>query len=224
MARVLVCSCTHAPAMLAKFPRFLEKVWNEYRCNRFVHLGDLIDNASISYHEKHPGLSSAPEEYKAAKKQIQEITRRFPKADLLLGNHDALTTRQAETIGLLPEWLKDFSDIWDLPKGWKVHPRFSELEIDDVLYMHGDSGKGGQFGAVKTAMMKFQSTVGGHLHSEFGTWYFANSDRKIFGTNVGCGADHHVLAFEYGRKFQKKPIVGCAVVLDGFPINIPMEL
>ena len=224
MARVLACSCTHAPAMLAKFPKFLEKVWKDYRCNRFVHLGDLVDNAAISYHEKSPNLSSAPEEYKSAKKQIKDITGRFAKADCLLGNHDALSTRQAETIGLLPEWLKDFRDIWDLPKGWKVHPRFSEIVIDDVLYMHGDSGKGGGFGAVKTAMMKFQSTVMGHLHAEFGAWHFANSERRVFGVNVGCGADHHALAFEYGRKFQKKPIVGCAVILDGFPITIPMDL
>jgi hypothetical protein len=224
MARVLAVSCTHAPCMLPKFPAFLSKVWDKYQCNRFVHLGDLVDNAAISYHEKHSALSSAPEEYKKAKKQVQEITKRFPKADFLIGNHDALGERQAVTIGLLPEWLRDFNDIWGLPKAWKVHTRYTELEVDGTIYIHGDSGKGGQFGAVKTAMSKFQNLVGGHLHGEAGCWYYANGNARIFGMNVGCGVDHKALAQEYGRKFVKKPIIGCGVVLDGFPIFIPMDI
>lgn len=224
MARVLVIPDTHCPCMLPKFPAFLSKVQKQYKTNRVVHVGDLVDNAAISYHEKNPGLSSAPEEYRKARKQLQELTKRFPRVDLLLGNHDALTQRQAVTIGLLPEWLRDFSNIWALPNGWKVHPRFFELEIDGVLYMHGDHGKGGQFGAVKTATTKFQSVVMGHLHSECGVWYFANGNSRIFGCNAGCGIDHKALAFEYGVKFTRKPIVGCAVVIDGHPITIPMEL
>jgi hypothetical protein len=210
--------------MLPQFPKFLEKVYAKYNCNRFIHLGDLVDNAAISYHEKHPGLSSAPEEYKKAKKQIQELVKRFPKADLLLGNHDALGERQAKTIGLLPEWLRDFNDIWGLPKSWTVHPRFHELEVDGTIFMHGDSGKGGQFGAMKTAMAKFQNVVAGHLHGEAGAWYYANGNARVFGMNAGCGVDHKALSQEYGRKFTKKPIVGCGVLLDGLPCFIPMEI
>lgn len=224
MARVLAFSCVHCPAILSKFPAFLSKIEKQYNCNRIIGLGDFVDNAAISYHEKHPGMGSAAEEYKAAKKQMKELAKRFPKLDGIIGNHDALQYRQAETIGLLPEWLKNFNDLWELPKTWKIHPRFSEIEIDDVIYMHGDSGKSGQFGAVKTAMMKFRNVCSGHLHSELGVWHYANSDRRIWGMNTGCGADHHALAFQYGRKFQKKPIVGCSVILDGFPIPIPMDL
>lgn len=222
--RVLVIPDTHCPAMLPKFPAFLSKVEKKYKCNKVVHVGDVVDNAAISYHEKHPGLSSAPEEYKKARKQLQELSRRFPKVELLLGNHDSLTHRQAITIGLLPEWLRDFENIWGLPKGWKVHPRFSELEIDGILYMHGDHGRSGQFGALKTAQVKFQSVVMGHLHSEFGVWFFANGNTRIFGLNAGCGIDHRVLAFEYGIKFVRKPIIGCAVIIDGHPIPVPMAL
>lgn len=224
MTRILAIPDCHCPAMLGKFPAFLSKVEKKYRCNRIVHLGDLADNSCISYHEKHPGLSSAPEEYKRAKKQMLELVKRFPKLDLITGNHDALTERQAVTIGLLPDWLRDFNDIWGLPASWKVHPRFTELEIDGVLFMHGDSGRGGQFGAVKTAITKFQSVVMGHLHSEFGVWWYCNGKARVFGCNAGSGVDHKALSMEYGRKFTRKPIVGCAVVLDGHPITIPMDL
>ena len=224
MARVLVIPDTHCPGMLVKFPAFLSSVEKKWKCNKIVHLGDVVDNSAISYHEKHPGLSSASEEYVKARKQLKELVKRFPRLDLLLGNHDALTERQAVTIGLMPEWLRDFNDIWGLPKTWKVHPRFTELEIDGTIYMHGDHGKGGQFGAVKTAMSKFQSVVSGHLHSEFGVWWYANGNAKVFGCNAGCGIDHKQLAFAYGVKFTKKPVVGCAVILDGHPICIPMDL
>lgn len=224
MARVLVIGDTHCPGMLAKYPAFLSKVEKKYKCNRVVHVGDAVDNGALSYHEKHPGLSSAPEEYKKAKKQVQELVKRFPKVDLLIGNHDDLGARQAKTIGLLPEWLRDFNDLWGLPRTWKVHPRFSEIEIDGAIYMHGDHGKGGQYGAVKTAISKFQSVVMGHLHADFGVFYYANGNAKVWGMAAGCGVDHKALAFEYGIKFTRKPIVGCGVVLDGHPITIPMDL
>lgn len=225
MARVLVIPDCHCPAMLSKYPGFLSRVEKTYKTNKVVMLGDLSDNAAISYHEKHPGLSSAPEEYKKARKQIAELVRRFPKVEMIIGNHDALTTRQAASVGLLPEWLRDFNDLWGLPKSWKVHPRFSEIEIDGTIYLHGDGGaKGGQFGAIKTAMAKFSNVCMGHLHADFGVFYYANGNARVYGVAAGCGVDHKVLSQEYGRKFIRKPIVGCAVILDGHPIVIPMDL
>lgn len=224
MARVLVIGDTHCPGMLPKYPAFLAKVHERYKCNRVVHIGDLVDNAAISYHEKHPGISSAPEEYKRARKQVKALASRFPKVDLVLGNHDALTTRQAASAGLLPEWLRDFNDLWGLPQ-WKVHSRFGYIEIDGVRYEHGDAGKQGQFAAVKTSRARFQSVVSGHCHSEGGVWWTANGQAKVFGMNVGTGVDHDLLQFEYGKKFTAKPIVGCGVVIDGkLPIFIPMDL
>lgn len=224
MARVLAVSCTHAPAMHKDFPRFMEKIWKQYRCNKLIHLGDLCNNASASFYPLNPSMPGPADEYKATKKQLKLITNRFPQATMIQGNHDALGPRKAEAMGILPEWLRDFHDLWGLPKGWEVHPRYSEIVVDNVRYMHGDSGRAGQFGAVKTAMSKFQSVVMGHLHSESGVWYYANSGQRIFGCNVGCGIDYHQMAFLYGQKFIKKPIVSLAVILDGFPIVIPLEL
>lgn len=211
--------------MLQGFPAFLSRIEKKYKCNQVVCLGDLVDWNSINFHEKHPGLSSPIEEYKKAKKQVAILAKRFPRVEMIQGNHCSLTERQAVTVGLLPEMLKSFNDIWQLPKTWKVHPRFSEIEIDGVLALHGDGGaKTGQFGAIKTAMVRFQSTVMGHLHSEAGCWYYANGKTRIFGVNVGCGVDHKTLSQAYSKKFTRKPIVGCAVILDGHPIVIPMDL
>jgi predicted phosphodiesterase len=221
---VLVLGDTHCPGMLPGYPKFCERVGKEYGCTRVVHIGDCVDNAAISFHDKHPGLSSASEEYKKAKKQVLELWRRFPKLTLITGNHDALTERQATAAGLLPEWIKDFNNMWFTP-GWTVIPRFGHLEIDGVRYEHGDAGKTGQFAAVKTSRARFQSVVSGHCHSEAGCWFTCNGRAKVFGMNVGTGVDHELLQFEYGQKFTAKPVVGCGVVIQGkIPIFIPMDL
>lgn len=223
MARVLVIGDTHAPGMLSKYPAFLSKIEKKYRCNRVVHIGDAVDNAAISFHDKHPGLSSASEEYKKAKKQMLELYKRFPKTTLLIGNHDALTERQATAAGLLPEWIKDYKQLWFVPS-WTIIPRFEHIEIDGTRYEHGDAGKSGQFAAVKTSRARFQSIVSGHCHSEAGVWWTCNGKAKVFGMNVGTGMDYHLLQFEYGQKFTSKPMVGCGVVVDGHPIFEPMDL
>lgn len=225
MARILYFSCTHCPAMLSQYPAFLSKIEKKYKVNKIVCLGDLVDWNSISYHEKHPSMSNASLEYQKAKKQVAILAKRFPRVEMIQGNHCSLTERQAITVGLPVEVLKDFNEIWELPKTWKVYPRFSELEYDGFLAMHGDgAAKTGQFGAVKTAMARFQSTVAGHLHAELGCWAYCNGNARVWGVNVGCGVSHKDLSQAYGIRFTRKPIVGCAVILDGHPIVIPMEL
>lgn len=224
MANVLIIGDMHCPGMLKAYPPFLTRTQKKYKCDRVVVIGDAVDNGAISYHEKHPGLSSPAQEFKAAKKQLARVYERFPTADWLLGNHDTLTERQAITAGLLPEWLKDYEDIWGVP-GWKVHERFANLTIDEVDYLHGDAGRAGQFSAVKTSRARFRSTVMGHTHSEAGIWWTVNANNKIFGMNVGTGLDWKLLQFSYGRKFINKPVVGCGVVLNGkYPHFEPMDL
>ena len=54
MARVLVIGDTHCPGMHSKYPSFLQRMYKRHKCNRVVHIGDAVDNAAISYHEKNP--------------------------------------------------------------------------------------------------------------------------------------------------------------------------
>ena len=95
MAHVLIIGDTHAPGMRRGYVDFLKRVADTHGVNRVVHIGDLVDWASISYHEKSPGLSNATREFELARRQVASLARAFPKADWLIGNHDALTERQA---------------------------------------------------------------------------------------------------------------------------------
>lgn len=214
MTTVLIIPDTHCPAMRRGFVSFLQRIADRYSPDRIVHIGDLVDWASISYHEKHPGLSDARSEYRKALRQVARLYEAFPQADWLIGNHDSLTERQAKTAGILPELLRSYTDVWQVPN-WTTHDRQAVLEIDGVLYSHGETGKGGQNAALKQAKDNFKSTVIGHFHSQAGVQFWANPDYRVFGLSVGCGVDAASLAMEYGRKFAAKPILGCGVVIDG---------
>ncbi len=177
-------------------------------------LGDLIDNGSISYHQKRLNLRDPYREYELAYKQVQKIYQEFPKADYLIGNHCSNYLRKALDAELPEYAIRSVSDMYDL-KNWKEHPRYTKLEVDGVIYTHGDQGSGGNTPALTNAKIEFQSYVQGHTHSSAGVWYHANQKSLVFGLNVGCLLDKDHLQLEYGVKFNKKPILGCGVVLEG---------
>ena len=224
MSRVLVIGDTHAPCMLDGYIPFLKRVHKKYKCNKVVHIGDLVDWASISYHEKETGLRDAPAEYKKALKQVQRLYRAFPEVTWLIGNHDALTYRKATTAGIPDVALKSYTDIWEIPK-WDVVERFGAHFIDGVLYQHGDRGLSRMPASLTQAKSEGCSVVQGHLHAQAGVWYSANHRLRIFGLQTGCGVDHSLAAQAYGKKYNSKPIIGCGVVEDGkMATFVPMEL
>lgn len=221
-SRVLVIGDTHTPCMRVDYVDFLRDIYKSWNCNRVVHIGDLADNCALSFHLKKPQLKDPMREYNLALAQIKTLTKAFPKADLLLGNHDVLPYRWANEVGIPEEMMKDFGSIFELPKGWKVHARYSQLVIDNVIYQHGDRGKNS---ASKNAMEEFRSVVQGHHHSKAGTEFHANLSSRVYGLQVGCGVDWKHSAMDYGVKYNAKPIIGCGVVLDGTtPVFEPMLL
>ena len=214
MSRVLVIGDLHCPGMRPEYLDFLLEIQDAWSTNTTVLIGDIVDWAAISFHEKNPSQSSAAEEFQKAFDQVQEVYSHFPKAIWLIGNHDALTERQAGQAGLPPVVLKEYSQLWETP-GWQVIPRMGVWEHEGVKYCHGEVGKGGMYAASKNARENFCSWVQGHCHSEAGVWYTTNETTTVFGMNVGCGIDRDLMAFNYGKKFNKKPVMGCGVVLDG---------
>ena len=60
--------------------------------------------------------------------------------------------------------LVSLSELMDLPDGWNAHPRHYDLEIDGVIYRHGDKGRSNQINAAfLNAGLEFQSVVQGSL-------------------------------------------------------------
>jgi len=221
---ILAFSCCHAPAMRPDFPRFLKSIYKKHNCGRVINLGDGVDWNSISFHEKDPSLPSAAEEFRQARKQMQQLYRAFPECDYLIGNHSDLPSRKAKSIGLPDEVIKSFADTWGV-SNWRVHPRFTDLEIGGVIFRHGDKCKGGQMAALANAVSEFKSVVQGHHHSLGGVWYHSNQGKLVYGLQVGSGAVHDHPAMKYSRIYAKKPIIGCGVVYsDTLAYFEPMKI
>lgn len=214
MARVLVIGDTHAPVMHKGYVPFLLEIADQWQIDTVIHIGDMVDWSSISYHPKAPSMKNSEAEYKKAYKQVQTIYEAFPEVTWLIGNHDALTERQIFDAGLPMEVLKDYKQLWNVDT-WDIKPRFHKHIIDGVIYQHGDAGKGGRFPALANAEAEFQSVVQGHAHSSAGVMYGANTNLRYFGMQVGCGVNYKDAAMAYGIKYNRKPILGCGIVLGG---------
>ncbi len=219
MSRVFIVGDLHLPFTHKNYLRFCKKVYKQYKCNKVVFIGDIVDHHNISYHESNPDGISPGDELKLAQRDIKPWVKAFPRAVVTKGNHDILPTRKATTYGIPHYMIKDLGHIYETDR-WVWGQSF---EIDKVQYTHG---KGvGINAALKTAMADRVSTVQGHAHAWAGVQFSTSIKDRIFGMNVGCGIDIDAYVFEYGKNFSARPVLGCGVVLEGLqPIFVPMIL
>ena len=218
---VLVIGDPHEPFTKEGYLEFCRKIQEEYDCGTVIHIGDAVDNHAISYHEKDPEGMSAGDEFNLALERMKRWYYTFPNVKVCIGNHDALPFRKAFSAGLPKTWLKTYQELLQSPPTWEwdfVH------QVNGVIYQHG-TGMSGEMAAINAARENRQSTVIGHLHTVMNTRFLASYKDLIFGVTVGCGIDHEKYAFAYGKQNTRKPVVACAVILDGkLPINIPMPI
>ena len=186
-----------------------------------MHIGDLVDNHAISFHDTDPNGMSAEDEIAKSVKTLRKWYRAFPKARLCKGNHDVLVKRKGRSQGLPRRVLRDFRDIWEMPRGWEIDWNHY---VCGVRYQHG-TGYSGKYPHLNLAIVNRQPTVIGHCHSVSGLEFSANDKDMIFGMSVGCGIDRNQYTFFYGKDFKFKPILSCGVVIEGkYPYLIPMNL
>ena len=196
----------HAPFIKKDVLEFCKDAQMKYNCGTVIFAGDVIDGHAWSYHEHDPDGLSVGDELAAAKEQLKDWFKAFPKAISLMGNHDLLIQRKARTIGLSRHFIKDFGLTIGAPKEWEF--KLEHIQ-DNVLYKHGSAGD-----AFKVATESRISTCQGHFHSKtFVQWSVSEKD-AIFGLQVGWAADRHKYAFDYGKAFAKKPIISLGLILD----------
>lgn len=211
---MLVIGDLHEPFCIDGYLEFCQEQYDRFNCNQVVFIGDIIDNHYSSYHETDPDGMGGGKELTFAKKKIAKWNRAFPKAWVIIGNHDRIIMRKAQTSNIPKEWIKSYKEVLNTPD-WNFVDR---LEIDEVQYIHGEAGK-----ADRKCLTDMMSTVQGHYHSECYTKFYVGQSFKLFGMQVGCGIDKDSYAMAYAKR-GKKPIIGCAVILNGQPINCLMDL
>ena len=219
---VLIIGDTHIPYEHKHYLDFCKEMQQRCKCGTVVHIGDLVDNHSMSYHEHDPDGPAPKDEITQSIKHLQNWYKAFPKLRITWGNHDRMVDRKGKTAHLPSKCFKQFREIWELPNDWVDGHEFI---IHGVKYVHGTkySGKNGHTNAAYDSMI---STVIGHLHSHAGVGYIKTAKKAIFGLNVGCGINVKSFAMAYGKGFRHQPILGCGVVTDRgeYAQFMPMKL
>ena len=204
-SRILVIGDLHEPFCLDSYLDHCQYIYSKHNCNKVIFIGDLIDNHFSSYHETDPDGMSGAEELEFAIKRIARWYEAFPKADVLIGNHDRLIRRKAFSGNIPKAWIKSYKEVLKTPK-WKFKDR---VVYDNVQYVHGEAGT-----ARTKCKSDLMSTVQGHLHTQAYTEY---------SLSLIC-IDFDQYSFAYAKR-GKKPAIGCAVVFGGKTcINELMEL
>ena len=213
MSKVLVISDTHIPFVRPNYLQFCKDLYREYKCNMVVHIGDVIDSHSISFHPHHPELPNSLDEYKQAFEMLKEWKSAFPKVLVTIGNHDSRIIRLANSVNIPSQMLKTYQELWDAPKwNWEW-----EFVIDGVRYVHGHNSGGGLWPAYNSMRKTAFSTVMGHYHSAAGIKWLVNVNSRLFGMDVGAGCNDKSLTFAYNQFNVLRSVISAAVVLNGHP-------
>src|SRR6056297_1129913 len=199
---ILLIGDTHAPYHHKDIISFYNTVKKKYRPNDVIHMGDLLDNHAISYHESDPDLYSAGYELEESKLFIKELSNIFKNMIILSGNHDNLGKRKAKSIGLPSRYIRDLKDVFNMPKGWEFKQEHKMLMSDNrTLWLKH------QFcsNPIKLAMKYNVCIAQGHYHSIGCMQWIMNKQHNVFALTVGCGIDNNSRAFEYNRLDKEPP-------------------
>jgi len=210
MSKVLVIGDIHEPFCLDGYIQHCKNQYNLFNCNKVVFIGDIIDSHYSSFHSTDPDGMSAKDELNLSIKKLRKWHKAFPKATVIIGNHDRIVARKALANGISAKWIKEYKDVLEVPT-WNFK---TDETIDNVLYVHGEGAT-----AFTKAKTLFQSVVAGHTHTKCYIEYMNN----IFGMQVGCGVDKDSYAMAYAKNYAP-PQIACGVVIDGkLPILIKMQ-
>lgn len=219
MSRVLYVGDVHEPVAHPGYIHFCRDLYEKWKCDKVVFIGDIIDWHAISFHSQHPDAPGPKDEYNLALERIAEWYKVFPVAKVCIGNHDERVVRVAEEAGIPSFLIRQYAEVWNTPK-WEWGTEFA---TDDVYAFHG-TGTGGIHPAYNSMKKMLMSVVQGHIHSAAGIKWCANPYRRIFGMDTGCGIDDKAIAFAYGRHQKVRSVLGAGVVIDGVPYHEIMQI
>jgi predicted phosphodiesterase len=210
---------THIPFEHPRYLEFCLDTFLQHNVANIVHIGDLVDNHAMSYHESDPDGDSAGMEWDRAQDHLAAWYEAFPEVTWLSGNHDNIPKRKLMTAGLTKRILR--SNLYGIPEGWINR---EDVILDDVFYSHG-IGMAGINGHRNHAITKGMSAVMGHCHSFGGVAYVATPFQIMFGMNAGCGLDIEAYAMAYGKHYPHRPTLGCGIVFSPeVAMFVPMNM
>lgn len=217
---IMLISDLHAPYQHKDALAFLAKIKEKYSPKRIINLGDEVDYHALSFHASDPDLDSAGVELERAKAVMRKLKELFPKMDLLHSNHGSMVYRKAKVGGIPRHALKSYNEVLNVDDQWVWHSDLTiTTEKGKVYFCHGKKKNSETY-----AKSLGCSVVQGHYHEDFRIGYLKSPGGTIWGMNIGCLIDDKELAFEYNKINPNKPMLGTAVIINGIPKLIPMNL
>lgn len=212
----------HAPYQHPDALRFLKAVKAAFPIDLVVNAGDELDYHALSFHDADPNLDSAGAELERGKLFLHDLEKLFEVQLVCGSNHGSMVFRKAKHHGIPVQMIKSYRDViftngrgrgWSWADEWVV-----KTPMGDVLFKHSSSG------ILADAAHNRCNLLVGHSHGLFSTEYCASKDYLYWGAYGGCLIDKDAYAFAYGKLSKNKPIIGCTLVLEGRPVQIPMLL
>jgi hypothetical protein len=188
-------------------------------------VGDETDQHFGGMYPKDPNVPlSASSELEQARDTLRKWYAAFPEMKLCISNHGTRWVRKATAAEIPSQLLRAYEEIIQSPPGWKWQKHWRFETKYPFLVEHGDDW-GGQYPHRMAAIHNGVSTVMGHHHSIAGIEHIKTTGMRVWGFVTGCLVDVESFAFEYGKKYKFKPLLGIGVILDSgkMPIWVPYE-
>lgn len=211
----------HAPYNHKDAIAFLRAVNLEYNPNRIFSLGDELDNHRLGFWPSDLTLYDASTELIKGRKVIREVAKMFPEVQCVESNHTSRVYRAGNKANivdeLLPSYLK-LLDIEDCNWTWENEIHIKVKGKSTVLIHNAGTN------VFLTSQRYGCSLVAGHIHTKQKIEYWQSPTGRSFGMQVGCLCDDSSPAYKYNIGQVMRPILGCAVIINGKPRLIEMNL
>jgi len=192
--RVLIISDLHFPWSIEGWFEFLKSIHEKRKYDLIISIGDEVDHAAISFHEKENGMPSACKELEMAQDEMALLHTLFPKIYVLTSNHGSLIHRKMKFGGVPYEVLKPLPDLYGCPL-YEWHDEIVlKTNAGDVYLCHGKSSAYG-----KMVREIGTSCIQGHFHTKAEITFHKTIGGLRFSMFVGCLADQEKIAFRYAK-------------------------
>jgi len=212
----------HAPYHHKDALKFLAALKAKYEPTRVFSLGDELDNHAMSFWPTDIKLPNATTELKQGRAVMQEVAALFPVLECVDSNHTSRLYRAGKQAGIPKELLVSYENalgVMDYDWTW---------ERDITIKLNGAYVKlihNGGTNLLNSSRRNGCSLVAAHHHTFQSLTYWATpADKRAYALQVGSLINHNSPAFNYSVGQIAKPLLGCAVILDGKPKLIEMNL
>jgi predicted phosphodiesterase len=215
MKRLLILSDVHLPFQHPQAFEFLQKVKKDVKPDHVISVGDIIDLASVQVSRpSDPNIDSPIFELEKARKEIKILEKIFPKMQICWGNHDLRLLRKAELVGIPRSILRDINSILEVRAKWTWHDKIiiTLPNGQQVYFTHNFKRN-----AMSSSKELGVSFCQGHFHTALSCEFWSSPTALNFALNVGCLINPKAEAFRYQKNFLKRPILGCAAIIDSSP-------